>query len=112
MRLLPWLKAKARYLKLEAHALWLAFRHPRTPWYAKAVLVLVLLYLMSPVDLIPDVIPLLGMLDDLLVLVGGTIPDEDAAKLKEIGVAEVFGPGTPTGEIVEFIRANAPSRAL
>ena len=68
MRLLPWLKAKARYLKLEAHALWLAFRHPRTPWYAKAVLVLVLLYLMSPVDLIPDVIPVLGMLDDLLVL--------------------------------------------
>ncbi len=58
----------ARRLKVEVHALWLVFRHAETPWYAKAVLVVMLLYLTSPVDLVPDVIPVLGMLDDLAVL--------------------------------------------
>jgi methylmalonyl-CoA mutase C-terminal domain/subunit len=42
--------------------------------------------------------------DDVLFLVGGTIPDEDAARLKASGIAEVFGPGTHTGEIARFIR--------
>ena len=51
-------------------------------------------------------------LTDVLLLVGGTIPDEDAEKLKEIGVAEVFGPGTPTSRIIEYILANAPRREL
>ena len=49
---------------------------------------------------------------DLLMLVGGTIPDEDAEKLKQMGVAEVFGPGTPTATIVDFIEANAPTRSF
>ena len=43
-------------------------------------------------------------LGDVLFLVGGTIPDEDAERLKQLGVAEVFGPGTPTGAIVSYIR--------
>jgi methylmalonyl-CoA mutase C-terminal domain/subunit len=43
-------------------------------------------------------------LGDVLFLVGGTIPDEDAERLKQLGVAEVFGPGTPTGAIVDYIR--------
>jgi methylmalonyl-CoA mutase C-terminal domain/subunit len=43
-------------------------------------------------------------LDDVLVVVGGTIPGEDARELKEQGVAAVFTPGAPTGEIVEFLR--------
>ena len=42
--------------------------------------------------------------EDVVVVVGGTIPSEDAAELKELGVAEVFTPGAPTGEIVEFVR--------
>ena len=46
-------------------------------------------------------------LDDVLVVVGGTIPAEDARELKEQGVAEVFTPGAPTSEIVEFLRAKA-----
>ena len=46
-------------------------------------------------------------LDDVLFLVGGTIPDDDAARLKSIGVSEVFGPGTPTATIVEFIETHA-----
>ncbi len=48
-------------------------------------------------------------LGDIVFLVGGTIPDDDAARLKAIGVTEVFGPGTPTATIVAFIEANARS---
>ncbi|KPN30845.1 methylmalonyl-CoA mutase [Halolamina pelagica] len=48
--------------------------------------------------------------DDTLVLVGGIIPDEDKEELLELGVAEVFGPGTPMEETVEFVEANAPER--
>jgi len=50
-------------------------------------------------------------LADVLFLAGGTIPDDDARQLRATGVAEVFGPGTPTSEIVAFIREHAPSRA-
>lgn len=62
------IKGWARRLKVEIHTLWLIFRHGETPWYAKVVLILLLAYLMSPIDLIPDVIPVLGMLDDLVVI--------------------------------------------
>ena len=51
-----------------------------------------------------------GAFDDTLVLVGGIVPDEDRAKLKELGVAEVFGPGTPMQETIDFVRENAPER--
>ena len=51
-----------------------------------------------------------GALDDTLVLVGGTIPDDDAESLKEAGVAEVFGPGTSLEETVSFVREHAPRR--
>jgi methylmalonyl-CoA mutase C-terminal domain/subunit len=50
-------------------------------------------------------------LDDVLVVVGGTIPREDGQELRELGVAEVFTPGAPVAEIVEFLRANAPMRS-
>jgi methylmalonyl-CoA mutase, C-terminal domain len=49
-------------------------------------------------------------LDDVLVVVGGTIPREDAKALRDLGVAEIFTPGAPVAEIVEFLRANAPVR--
>ena len=49
--------------------------------------------------------------DDTLILVGGIIPDEDEKELKKLGVAEVFGPGTPMEETIEFIRNNVPERA-
>jgi len=45
---------------------------------------------------------------DVLVVLGGIVPEEDVEKLKEIGVAKVFGPGTPLEEIIEFIRAEVP----
>ena len=49
--------------------------------------------------------------DDVLVVVGGTIPKEDSDELKQRGVAEVFTPGAPTSEIVEFLKANVPVEA-
>jgi methylmalonyl-CoA mutase C-terminal domain/subunit len=63
--------------------------------------------------LVPRVIKSLGEqgADDVVVTVGGTIPNEDIAELKELGVAEVFTPGAPTDDIVEFIRAAVTPRA-
>lgn len=49
-------------------------------------------------------------LEDTLILVGGVIPAEDEDELKELGVAEVFGPGTPLSETVEYVRSHAPVR--
>jgi methylmalonyl-CoA mutase C-terminal domain/subunit len=60
--------------------------------------------------LFPRVLQLLhenGM-DDVLVVAGGIIPDEDVAALQQMGIQGVFGPGTPTGTIVAFIRENVP----
>jgi uncharacterized membrane protein YkvA (DUF1232 family) len=62
------LKAQAAALKREIFALYFAARDPRTPWYAKLVVVCVVAYALSPIDLIPDPIPVLGYLDDLLLL--------------------------------------------
>ena len=61
-------KAWANRLKIEIYALYLAYRDPRTPWYAKVVAACVVGYAFSPIDLIPDFIPLVGYLDDLLLL--------------------------------------------
>ncbi len=61
-------KEYARALKKEIRALVIAYRDPRTPWYAKAWALLVAAYALSPIDLIPDFIPVLGYLDDLLLL--------------------------------------------
>jgi uncharacterized membrane protein YkvA (DUF1232 family) len=61
------LKARARVLKNEAIAVYLAAKDPRTPWYAKALVFLVVAHTFSPIDLIPDFIPVLGYLDDLII---------------------------------------------
>ena len=61
-------KNRARQLKVEIYALYLAYKDPRTPWYAKAVALCVVGYAFSPIDLIPDPIPVLGYLDDLVLL--------------------------------------------
>ena len=62
------LRAKASALEREVLALWYALRHPRTPLSAKVVATLVVAYAVSPIDLIPDFIPVLGLLDDLVLL--------------------------------------------
>ena len=61
-------KKRANQLKQEVFALWIAYRKPGVPWYAKAFCALVVAYAFSPIDLIPDFIPLLGYLDDLLLI--------------------------------------------
>ena len=61
-------KARAKALKTEIDALLIAYRDPRMPWTAKAWVLLVVAYALSPIDLIPDFIPVLGYLDDLLLL--------------------------------------------
>jgi methylmalonyl-CoA mutase C-terminal domain/subunit len=60
--------------------------------------------------LVPKIIELLrdNEVEDVLVVVGGTIPREDADELRQLGVAEIFTPGAPTSEIVEFIRDRVP----
>lgn len=64
------LKAWARRIKRDGVTLWFAGRHPDTPWYAKALGIFVVAYALSPIDLIPDFIPVLGYLDDVLLLPG------------------------------------------
>ena len=62
------LKQQAQHLKAELYALYLAYRDPRVPWYAKIFVACVVGYAFSPIDLIPDPIPLLGYLDDLILV--------------------------------------------
>jgi uncharacterized membrane protein YkvA (DUF1232 family) len=59
---------KARLLQRETVTLYLACRHPRVPWYAKILALIVVGYALSPIDLIPDFIPVLGYLDDLILI--------------------------------------------
>ncbi len=61
----------AQGLKRDVMTLWFALRHPLTPWYARAFAALVTAYALSPIDLIPDVIPVLGYLDDLIIVPAG-----------------------------------------
>lgn len=65
------MKQWARRLKRDVVALWIAARDPRTPWLAKVVAAVVAAYALSPIDLIPDFIPILGYLDDLLIVPAG-----------------------------------------
>ncbi len=60
-------RERAEVLEREARVLVQAYRHPRTPWYARALAVLVLAHTFSPIDLIPDFIPVLGVLDDWII---------------------------------------------
>jgi uncharacterized membrane protein YkvA (DUF1232 family) len=62
------LKIWAAALKREVMTLWFACRDPRTPWYARVLTMLIVAYALSPIDLIPDFIPVLGYLDELILL--------------------------------------------
>ena len=68
-RLRTWAKAITR----DAHALYLAGRDPRLPWYARTIAACVAAYALSPIDLIPDFIPVLGQIDDLLIVPAGIL---------------------------------------
>ena len=68
MNLLEKLKRWTRLLKQNVVMLWFATKHPRTPWLAKAICIFIVAYALSPIDLIPDFIPILGFVDDLILL--------------------------------------------
>jgi uncharacterized membrane protein YkvA (DUF1232 family) len=68
MAMLTELKNRARHLKAETFALYLAARDPRTPWYTKFLVAGIVAYAFSPIDLIPDFVPVLGYLDDLILI--------------------------------------------
>src|SRR2546430_13523376 len=68
MTFLQTLKTRARELKRETYVLHLPVRDPRTPGYARAIAAAVVAYALSPIDLIPDFIPVIGYLDDLIVV--------------------------------------------
>lgn len=82
-------KAWAKKLKLEIYALYLVQKDPRVPWYAKLLAACVVGYALSPIDLIPDPIPILGYLDDLILIPIGValvikmIPPEVLAECRE-----------------------------
>jgi len=66
-------KQRARQLKLETYTLYLAYKDPRVPWYARLFAACVVAYAFSPIDLIPDPIPVLGYLDDLVLVPLGIV---------------------------------------
>lgn len=61
-------RQRARQLKTETYAIYLAYKDPRVPWYARVFAACVVAYAFSPIDLIPDTIPVLGYLDDLILV--------------------------------------------
>ena len=67
-RVIGAIRERARRIKQDTFALYLAVQDPRTPWYAKALAGAVVAYAVSPIDLIPDFIPVLGYLDDLILV--------------------------------------------
>jgi uncharacterized membrane protein YkvA (DUF1232 family) len=68
MAILTQLRERARHLTAETFALYLAARHTATPWYAKLMVAAIVAYALSPIDLIPDFVPILGYLDDLVLI--------------------------------------------
>jgi uncharacterized membrane protein YkvA (DUF1232 family) len=68
MKLIKKIRVQIRHLKTEIYTLYLAYRDPRVKWYVKAFILLIIAYALSPVDIIPDFIPVLGYIDDLLIL--------------------------------------------
>src|SRR3977135_676282 len=94
MALLSGLKQRARHLKSETLVLWFAARHPGTPWYAKLVVPVIVAYALSRIDLIPDFIPVLGYVDDLILIPLGIV----------LAIRMIPGP------ILEESRAQAQAR--
>jgi uncharacterized membrane protein YkvA (DUF1232 family) len=102
-------KIWARTLKTDAHAVYFAARDPRVPWVAKAVAIAVAAYALSPLDLIPDFIPILGYLDDLIIvplgiwLVVALIPEDVMADCRIKARAASQRPTSTAGMVAIII---------
>ena len=103
-------KMQMRQLQAEVYAIYLAFRDPRVPWYAKAVAACVVGYALSPIDLIPDFIPVLGYLDDLVLIPLGIaltlrlIPPEVMSECREQARSELVD-GRPVSRAAAVVVA-------
>jgi uncharacterized membrane protein YkvA (DUF1232 family) len=101
-------KARAQQLKVEVYALYLAYKDPRTPWYAKVFTAIVVGYAFSPIDLIPDPIPVLGYLDDLVLVPLGVflalkmIPSEVMVECR-LKAKEVLAQGKPVNKLAAVV---------
>ncbi|MGY3488824.1 uncharacterized membrane protein YkvA (DUF1232 family) [Bradyrhizobium sp. USDA 4011] len=112
------IKAWARGLKRDSVALYLASRDPRVPWYAKAIAVAIAAYALSPIDLIPDFIPVIGYLDDLILLPLGIwlaislVPDEVMTECRAKASAVLQRPTSRAGMIAIIVLWMAGALAL
>jgi uncharacterized membrane protein YkvA (DUF1232 family) len=101
-------RRRARQLKTETYAIYLAYRDPRVPWYARLFAACVVGYAFSPIDLIPDFIPILGYLDDLILVPAGIalalkmIPPVVMRECRE-RARDVVAQGKPTSKAAALI---------
>src|SRR5512137_170908 len=101
-------KEKARTLKRETYAVYLACRDPRVPWYGRLLAVCIVGYAFSPIDLIPDFVPVLGYLDDLILIPLGialllkVIPSEVIAECRE-KARTAMAQGKPTNWVAAAV---------
>jgi len=101
-------RARAHQLKTELYALYLAYKDSRTPWYARLLAAAVVGYAFSPIDLIPDPIPVLGYLDDLVLIPLGVflslklIPPEVMAECR-LKAVEVIALGKPVNKVAAVV---------
>ena len=104
MILLTELQQRARRLKAETLTLYLAARDPRTPWYAKLLVAGIVAYAASPIDLIPDFVPVLGYVDDLILIPVGIalaiklIPDVVLAECR-VRAQQAIQQGKPVSRV-------------
>ena len=100
------IERRARALKRDVHAIYLAARSPRVPWYVKILAAAVAGYALSPIDLIPDFIPVIGFLDDLIIvplgiwLVVSLIPADVMAEFRAIAAEAEQRPRSPRAAII------------
>jgi uncharacterized membrane protein YkvA (DUF1232 family) len=101
-------KQRARQLEMETYALYIAVKDPRLPWYSRVLALCVVAYAISPIDLIPDFIPVLGYLDDLILIPLGialvlrTIPPEVMTESRQKAQA-VLSDGKPSNWVAAGI---------
>jgi uncharacterized membrane protein YkvA (DUF1232 family) len=111
MKVLDIIKTKVNGFKKELKVIYIAYKRPEVPWYTKALSALVIGYALSPIDLIPDFIPVLGYLDDLLLIPLGIylviklIPKEVLEACRE-EAEEAFREGKPKNWIAAVIIAS------